>query len=494
MSFGAPHFLWLLLPMVAIFMCSSAALKRRSRDLNVLGIQHLLSLHSWRHYATLSAVTLLLVALAQPRSEKTLELGYEVQAEVVFVLDLSVSMLAQDVAPSRLRRAQSEIASIVSQLENCRYALVVFANTAYPRLPLTSDKQSFLKAVMESDPEQFQSQGSHLAAGIQTALGVFDSSSNRVIVVVSDGEDLEQTIFRIDQNIELPPIYTLGVGTTVPSPMPLINGSNHTDSSGNVALTRRQDAALIDLAKRSSGAHMLSVNGDRDRDTIADAIMRNQGQQMQLQGYTEYFPWFASLAGALLLLAFAPPSSLLVNTSIVSLPLLVAVVEADEWSNAAVQRWNTAHHNQDRLQAAAEQALDQNSNAEATFMYERLLEMESHNQRHRVQLSVDAGLAAAQSGRFNRAIYHWELALSLDPSSEEASHNHRVLSQRMADWKVESNTESTATEPVGSKTPNQDPAHAELLTKVEAQRVIDSVREGRTRGRYGGGSDARHPW
>ena len=311
------------------------------------------------------------------------------------------------------------------------------------------------------------------------ALGLFDSTTNRFIVVVSDGEDLEETITRIDPNLKLPPIYALGVGDTVPSPMPLSNGANLTDRTGNVALTRRQDSAMLDLAKRSSGAHLLSIDGTADSDTIADAIVRNQGHKRQIfADHTEHFPWFVGLACGLLLLAFAPPSSWLLHTSLLSFPLFVAVGEAEEWSHAAARSWNSAHHSPEQLQKAAEQALVQQSYAEATFMYERLLELEVHTQQQRLQLTIDAGLAAAQAGLLSRALEHWEAALALDPSSHEATLNRRIVAERLAKW-------TTEDKPDDPSEPSDVPQRTDLrsvqepLSTAQAQTIALCKKEGR---------------
>ena len=229
-SWGRPELLaglWLLAPLLVLVVFVLRSRVRALARLALAGIAAAPSsrrLHGLRLGLSVAGIALCLVALAQPRwGYQWRELKQE-GLDIAVILDVSRSMDAQDVAPSRMERARRELTDLAGMLRGDRIALVLAAGGAYPRMPLTQDYDAFQKIVHDSDTSTLRAQGTDLGRAIEVASKTLgeQGAADRTILILSDGEDQvgkAQDAAKVAAADGIH-IYTLGIGTTEGAPIP----------------------------------------------------------------------------------------------------------------------------------------------------------------------------------------------------------------------------------------------------------------------------------
>ena len=236
-------------------------------------------------------------------------------ADVIFALDVSRSMWAEDIAPSRLDKAKLLISKTINGLGGDRVGVVAYAGSAYPALPITTDYAAAKMALASADPNQVPSQGTNLSAALEYAQEYFNPASpaGRFIIVMTDGEDHEFSTSPM--NPELPVnVLVVGVGTNVGGPIPMSKGRNGTtykkDNGGEVVITKRDDAVLQEItnllgaqyadgnATESALANIKAFIEDGEKSDIQEEIAMN---------YDSQFIWFLYPALFFLLLYLLLP-------------------------------------------------------------------------------------------------------------------------------------------------------------------------------------------
>jgi Ca-activated chloride channel family protein len=209
-------------------------------------------------------LALFAVALAQPQCGSRTELAKRRGIDLVVALDASKSMLARDVPPSRLERAKLELNTLLDSLKGDRVAIVAFAGDAYVQCPVTSDYAAaklFLRAV---DPDQMQQGGTNIGAALLLAQNVLESADrgakDRVVVLLSDGEDLSGEEMDAAESLRAAgiKIYAVGIGSDSGEPIPEVGKAGEVtgykkDASGNTVLTRLDRAGLEAVAQLTDG-------------------------------------------------------------------------------------------------------------------------------------------------------------------------------------------------------------------------------------------------
>lgn len=228
----------------------------------------------FRGACVVGALALLVVALAEPRlGYDTLEVPHRGR-DVIIAMDVSRSMLATDVAPSRLQRAKLLAEDLISELGGDRIGLVAFAGSAFLQAPLTLDHGAVLSALDEMDTDIIPRGGTNLAAAIRTSEDAFTKAEgfSRAIIIISDGEELDAdgvTAAR-DAAADGVRIFTVGVGSTEGSEIPLGPGEFVRDSSGKIVQSKLDAARMSEIAEVTGGfytplddnaARLLAVDG-----------------------------------------------------------------------------------------------------------------------------------------------------------------------------------------------------------------------------------------
>ncbi len=269
-----------------------------------------------RFVIILFAVLFLFIAAANPQIGTKIENVKESGIDIYVCLDVSLSMQAQDIKPSRLEKAKFEISNLIQKLRGDRIGLILFAGEAFVQFPLTSDYSAanlFLSAAgVNSVPEQ----GTAIASAINLATKSFDYSSKteKVIVMFTDGEDHQGDIQGAISNAKEHgiKIYTIGLGSPDGAPIPVYNSQGQQvgfkkDQSGNIVLTKLDESTLKDIASETGGDYFRAANGRDELDIIykkLSSLRKTEFGEKKITDYADRFYYFLAPAILLLLLEF----------------------------------------------------------------------------------------------------------------------------------------------------------------------------------------------
>ncbi|HUI31383.1 MAG TPA: VWA domain-containing protein [Candidatus Acidoferrales bacterium] len=262
------------------------------------------------------AIAFLILAAADPQVGTKIENVKETGIDIYILLDVSLSMQAQDIKPSRLEKAKLEISNLIQKLEGDRIGLIVFAGEPFIQFPLTSDYSAANLFLSAADVNTVPDQGTAIAAAINLATKSFDHSSKteRVAVIFTDGEDHEGNLQdAIDEaKRENITIYTIGLGSPNGVPIPVYNGQGQqtgfkADINGNIVLTKLDEAALKDIADGTGGQYLRGANDRDELDLIyqnLSKIKKTEFGEKKITDYEDRFYYFLSPALILLLMEF----------------------------------------------------------------------------------------------------------------------------------------------------------------------------------------------
>ncbi len=324
-----------------------------------------------------SAFIVSVIALANPRTPTGNSNIRRNGIDVMIALDVSKSMLAQDIKPNRLERAKQLISRLVDKMPDDRIGIVVFAGKAYLQMPLTSDHAAAKMYLSTASPDIVPTQGTVIGDALKMCYAGFNSKEKKykAIVLISDGEDHDEGAQKLATSLaeEGVMINTVGIGSpegaTIEDPA---TGDLKKDVDGKLVITKLNEAELKGLAAKTGGLYQLFTNPD----DVANAIegqLRTMGQhsitETALMNYRHYFPWLLGIALLLLLtellLSEKKPDtkasqvpgeknmSLAGATLLLLLTLFSAQPAKAQSSNDLIRQGNQAY-NKDQYQAAAD--------------------------------------------------------------------------------------------------------------------------------------------
>ncbi len=246
----------------------------------------------------------LVLALVNPKIGTKMETVKRQGVDIVFAVDVSKSMLAEDIAPNRLEKAKRLVSEIINQLVSDRIGIIAYAGQAYPQLPITTDYGAAKMFLQNMSTDMLSSQGTAIDAAIDLAATYYDDEeqTNRVLFIVSDGEDHSegQAIDAVETAVEQGiTVYTIGVGKTKGGPIPIKrNGvveSLKKDRNGEVVITKLNEEVLVEIAEEGNG---LYINGENTEDAVdfikeeLDKIDKKEFEAKQFAEFKDQFQWF----------------------------------------------------------------------------------------------------------------------------------------------------------------------------------------------------------
>jgi Ca-activated chloride channel family protein len=243
------------------------------------------------------SIILLIFALANPQIGSKIEEVKQVGIDVYILLDVSLSMKAEDIKPSRLEKAKHEISKLIQKLRGDRIGLIIFSGQAFIQFPLTTDYSAanlFLSAVsVKSVPQP----GTAIGPAVKLALNSFkkDEETQKAVVIITDGEDHEgdlDSVIEEANNLGVK-IYAIGLGSPQGVPIPVYNNAgNQTgykkDRNGNVVLTRLDESTLEDITSKGNGQYYRGSNNDDELEMIYDDLASLEGSEFGATKITEY--------------------------------------------------------------------------------------------------------------------------------------------------------------------------------------------------------------
>ena len=332
MSFGHPLLLIALLAVPAAAVLVAWAAGRRRRELGALAEPHLIdgmltgisgAGRRWRLGLWAVAVAFLVLALARPQWGEREVVVEQEGVQVMVALDVSASMLAQDVRPDRLSRAKLELIDLMDRLDGDEVGLVLFAGAAFVQLPLTSDYLTARRFLDAASTESISRPGTVIGLAIRMASAAFDQEREgaKVILLMTDGEDSETDPVAAAREAanQGATIFTVGFGSPDGHPVPELDRYGNvvglkTDSGGNQVLSRLDEATLRDVAEAGGGSY-LGLSGAAP--TMAAEIDALQAARLESRVETqriERFQIFLAIAVLALIVAELIPESTLGGT------------------------------------------------------------------------------------------------------------------------------------------------------------------------------------
>ena len=261
----------------------------------------------------LLALTALILGLVNPKIGTKMETVKREGIDIVFAMDVSKSMLAEDVAPSRLEKSKQIVSQIINQLGSDRIGIVAYAGSAFPVLPITTDYGVAKMFLQSMNTGIVSSQGTSLDEAIKLSSTYFDdkSKTSKLLILISDGEDHSEGAEEAAEEANKlgMKIITIGVGTEKGSTIPLrrngIVESFQRDNNNEVVVTKLNQESLTTIAKATKGGY---VNGNNTKEVLEyvknalNNIQKTEFEATQMADFQSQFQWFLGLAFALLFL------------------------------------------------------------------------------------------------------------------------------------------------------------------------------------------------
>ncbi len=257
------------------------------------------------------AIFFMVFGLVNPKIGTKLETVKREGVDVVFAIDVSKSMLAEDIAPNRIEKSKQLVTQIINNLGSDRIGIIAYAGSAYPQLPITTDYSSAKLFLSQMNTDMLSSQGTAIAEAIELAKTYYndEEQTNRVLFIISDGEDHvgEASNLAEQANEEGIRIFTIGVGKPEGGPIPLKrNGvvqAYKKDQNGETVITRLDAQILKDIAAEANGEYIDGSNTTDVVETVQNLLNgmdKKEFEAKQFADFRDQFQWF--LGAALLFL------------------------------------------------------------------------------------------------------------------------------------------------------------------------------------------------
>ena len=273
--------------------------------------------HSLKFGILMLTFTLIIVAWANPQWGTKREKVKKKASDVIVALDISNSMLSDDLKPSRLDRARAFALDLVRELKGERIGTIIFAGNAYLQMPLTTDYAAAAMFLKSANPDQAPSQGTALSEAIDVAEKAFpeDNKAHKILIIISDGEDqdsdaLARAKTAKDNGLM---IFTVGVGTEKGGTIPTdFNGiiDYKRDEKGQPIVTKLNESMMRDLAAAGEGEYFNIANTNGIIEALKNRISKVEKRELEVRSFSDYesyFQWFVFGAIVILVVEFMMP-------------------------------------------------------------------------------------------------------------------------------------------------------------------------------------------
>lgn len=318
LRFEDPIYLYLLLAIPILFLLRVVNWRLRRRKLQALGDYELLremmpDVSKYRptvkFWLLLAAYAILVVMLARPQMGSKISREKRNGIEAIICVDISNSMLAQDVVPSRLDKSKMLVENLIDNFTNDKIGLIVFAGDAFVQLPITSDYVSAKMFLSNIDPSLIATQGTDIARAVDIAAKSFTKQENvgRAIIIITDGEDHEGGAKEAAAEARKRGInvFVLGVGDPKGSPIPMANGGYMTDSRGETVMSALNIQMCREIAAAGSGTYIHVDNTSDAQESLNESLAKLQRGETESVIYSEFDEQFQAFGILAILLLIA---------------------------------------------------------------------------------------------------------------------------------------------------------------------------------------------
>ena len=433
-----------------------------------------------KFYLLLAALALLIVVLARPQLGTKISHEKRTGIETIICMDISNSMLAEDVTPSRLDRAKMMVENLVDHFTNDKIGLIVFAGDAFVQLPITSDYVSAKMFLSSITPDMIPTQGTDIAAAITMASHSFTHEENigKAIIVITDGEDHEGGALEAAKEAKEKGMntYVLGVGSPNGAPIPAGNGDYMKDNSGQTVMSALNEDMCRQLADAGSGAYIHVENNTNAQEQLDNELDKLAKKETSSTIYSDYDEQFQAVAIIVLLLLILEvcileiKNPMLKNLSLfkrtkkvaaVGVLLLFAVGMQAQSDRQMIRQGNKQYRkgNVAEAEVSYRKAVERNErNPQANYnlgnalmgqrkdslaitQLEKAAKLET-NPLRRAQAYHNMGVICQQHRMFGEAIEAYKEALRNNPTDNETRYNLELCKRQQQDQQQDQNQQN----------------------------------------------------
>ncbi|GAA3971820.1 vWA domain-containing protein [Mucilaginibacter dorajii] len=324
LRFAHTQFLWALLIIPVFFIAFWAVSYWKRKAIASLGDKEVVKLMMpqvsttrpwWKFSFFALACAMLIIGIADPQIGSKTEDIKRQGADLMILLDVSNSMLAQDLAPSRLENAKRAIAQLIDRLHSDRIGIVVFAGEAYVQLPITTDYSAAKLFLNTISTDMVPTQGTAIGAAIDLGMQSFDfkNGTGKAMIIITDGENHEDNAVDAAKNARSRDVsvHVVGVGSEAGAPIPVIeNGRQvgfHTDSTGQQVISKLSEDMCKDISSAGGGVYVRANNANSGLGIVMDQINKMQRKTLDTKSFKDFedrFQFFLGIAFVLLLVEF----------------------------------------------------------------------------------------------------------------------------------------------------------------------------------------------
>ena len=520
--FEDPIYLWLLLLVPVLVLVALLGHRKRKKQLKAFGDPELLKdlmpdVSAYRPWVKLGlavfAFALLVVMLARPQMGTKITHEKRNGIEAVIAIDVSNSMMAQDVVPSRLEKSKLLIENLVDHFTHDRIGLVVFAGDAFVQLPITTDYVSAKMFLQNIDPSLVATQGTDIAKALNLSMRSFSQQKDigKAVIVITDGEDheggaLEAAKAANDKGVR---VFILGIGSTKGSPIPLQEGGYLTDRNGQTVLTALNETMCKEIAQAGKGTYIHVDNTNDAQEKLNDELAKLQRADTQAVIYSEYGEQFQAVCIIVIILLIAEILILDIKNPklrnihlfgskkpmAMLLLLIVPTLAFAQSDRHFIRTGNKLYRNQNYPKAEVEyrKAMSQNgSNAHAVYNLGNALMMQQKDSAAIVQLE-NAGKMEANKTRkamayhnigticqrhqlYGDAIKAYEEALRNNPNDNETRYNLALCKRLNKNNKEQQKQQQQKEQQKEQKQKEkQQPKPKEQMSKENAEQLLNAA-------------------
>lgn len=378
-----------------------------------------------------------IVALAGPAWQRVEQPVYRAEQALVVALDLSRSMDAQDIAPSRLQRAKLKILDMLTRRESGQTALVVYSANAFTVTPLTTDTDTIASLVNSLGTDIMPSRGSYPEVAIAKGAQLLEQAKagfGEVLLITDGGSSPAASRAAGELQAAGYTLSVLGVGTTEGAPIPRVTGGFVTDNRGQIAVPRLEERGLRNLANAGGGRYARISADGRDLDILLSGEVAGGGaavgdDALSTDSWREEGPWLLLLLLPLAALAFRRGWVLVAIVFIAPLP---QPAHAATWTDLWLNKDQQAQRELEAGNASEAAALFRNPEWQAVADYEAgdyAGSAKSFAEQDDVRNLYNLGNAMAHQGELDAAIEAYEQVLAVEPENEDAAYNLELVKE-----------------------------------------------------------------
>ena len=487
--FEDPIYLYLLVLIPVLVLIHFLMLRRQKQRLRKFGDPELVrqlmpDVSRFRplvkFWLLLGALALLIVVLARPQFGNKISHEKRNGIETIICMDISNSMLAEDVAPSRLDRSKMMVENLVDHFTNDKIGLIVFAGDAFVQLPITSDYVSAKMFLSSITPAMIATQGTDIAAAINMASHSFTQEENigKAIIVITDGEDHEGGAMEAAKEAKEKGMntYVLGVGSPNGAPIPVGNGDYMKDNTGQTVMSALNEQMCRQLADAGSGAYIHVENNSNAQEQLDNELDKLSKKETSSTIYSDFDEQFQAVAIIVLLLLILEVCILEIKNpmlrrislfkrskkvaAIVALLLVTVGVQAQSdrqmirQGNKLYRKGNVAEaevsyrkaveRNERNPQAnynLGNSLMSQRKDSLAITQLEKAAKLET-NPLRRAQAYHNMGVICQQHRMFGEAIEAYKEALRNNPTDHETRYNLELCKRQQKEQQQDQNQQN----------------------------------------------------